>query len=68
MNKFLIALHSRTAWTTILLVLVNVIPGLNLAQPLKDLLNAVLGALVVYFRINATNLPTPAIPPTTPSV
>lgn len=58
MNKFIQAVHSRTAWTALLLVLVNTVPSLNFDPAVKDLVNAVLGALVVYFRINASNLPT----------
>lgn len=57
MNKISQALNSKTAWTTVLLVLVNIVPSLPFDNNLKDLLNVVLGALVVYFRVNAKNLP-----------
>lgn len=63
MNKFTQALHSRTAWTALLLVVVNIIPNLGLSPELRDLLNAVLGALVIYFRVNASNVPTTPTPP-----
>lgn len=57
MNKISQALNSKTAWTTVLLVLVNIVPSLPFDDNLKNLLNVVLGALVVYFRVNAVNVP-----------
>jgi hypothetical protein len=57
MNKISQVLNSKTAWTTVLLVLVNVVPALPFDESLKNLLNVVLGALVVYFRVSATNVP-----------
>ena len=63
MNKILVALHSRTAWTALLMVIVNILPNLTIDPSLKDLINGILGALIVYFRVTATNIPVTPVPP-----
>lgn len=61
-SKFLVALHSRTVWTIVLMVAYNVMSafGQTLSPDLNVLVNAVLGALAAYFRVN------PATPPAQP--
>jgi hypothetical protein len=52
MSKFALAFRSRTFWTVVVMVLVNIIPGLPIDQPTKDLITTVLGLVATYFHVN----------------
>ena len=71
-SKLIQALHSKTVWTTIIMLVFNVIPSLNIDQSFKDLINGVLVVLISYFHINPAvqGMYTPAgvTPPVTPPV
>jgi hypothetical protein len=53
-NKFLLALHSRTVWTIVLIFLVNGISGIRGLLPAASLpiVDAILGLVAIYFRVN----------------
>ena len=57
MNKIIQALKSRTVWTVVILVVTNTVVDLPVSPAVKDLLNAILGALAVYFRVNPSSEP-----------
>lgn len=59
MSKVTLALRSRTFWTLVVMVLVNVVPGLPVDQPAKDLLTTVLGLVATYFHVNPSQNYTP---------
>lgn len=71
-SKIVQALHSKTVWTTVVMLIFNFIPSLNIDQALKDLINGVLVLVISYFHINPTTqgMLTPAgvPPPLTPPV
>ena len=48
-------IQSRTFWTIAILIIVNALPSLKeyIPSDLFILLNSVLGALAIYFRVNA---------------
>ena len=52
MTKIMLALKSRTFWTVVVMLIVNLIPHLPVSQPLKDLINSILTLLAVYFHVN----------------
>ena len=52
MNKFAMALKSRTLWTVIVMLVINLIPHLPASQDLKDLINGALALLITYFHLN----------------
>jgi hypothetical protein len=54
MDKIIKAITSRTVWTVLVMVAINVVPVVgDYVNPVTlDLINAILGALAVYFRIN----------------
>lgn len=52
MNKIAQALTSRTFWTTVVMLVINFIPNLSVSQATKDLINGILGLLVIYFHLN----------------
>lgn len=54
MSKFLVALKSRTAWAIVVMVLVNGLPSVQdqIRPDLLPLVDAVLGLLAIYFRVN----------------
>ena len=55
MNKFKLALKSRTCWTVVVLFVVNGVSGIQDLIPANVLpaVNGVLGILTIYFRVNA---------------
>ena len=64
MNKFQLALKSRTFWTLIVMFLYNVINvyGAHMSPSLSSLVNLVLGALATYFKLNpSSNYNSPAV-------
>lgn len=54
MSKIILALKSRTIWTSVVLFLVNATPMFNSVLPpeWKALVDAILGLLVAYFHLN----------------
>lgn len=60
MNKFTQALHSRTFWTVVIMVIFNAIPHIPLDQGLKDLITTILGLLATFFHVNPNVVYTPA--------
>lgn len=54
MNKFVLALHSRTVWTLIIMVAYNILTvyGKTLSPDMNTLVNLVLGGVATYFRVN----------------
>jgi hypothetical protein len=51
-SKLIQALHSRTLWTTLVMLIFNFIPQLNVDQALKDLINSILVLVIGYFHLN----------------
>lgn len=45
-------IKSRTVWTVVFLVVTNTVVDLPVSQEAKDAINAILGALAIYFRVN----------------
>jgi hypothetical protein len=70
MNKILLALHSRTIWTLVVMFVYNVLAlyGHALSPSLNTLVTAVLGLLVGYFKLNPGQVypisTTPTVQPT----
>lgn len=54
MNKLKLALKSRTAWTVVVMFVLNGVTGVRELVPptLLPLLDAALGILAIYFRVN----------------
>jgi hypothetical protein len=69
-TKFGQMLTSRTFWTVIVMLVFNLLPQLPLDQAVKDLVNTILTVLVVYFKLNPTQINAPSgstITQTTPT-
>jgi hypothetical protein len=56
MKTIITALKSRTVWTIVFMVVTNIVSLLSgiLSQEALTLINTVLGALAVYFKLNPT--------------
>lgn len=54
MEKLVMALKSRTVWTVVLLVITNGLSAFsgNIQPDVLVLINTVLGALAVYFKVS----------------
>lgn len=71
-SKFIQAIHSRTVWTLVVMIVYNVLDvyGKGLDPQMSTLVNLILGALVSYFHVNPQMVYTPAgtppVPPVTP--
>ena len=54
MDKIIKAITSRTVWTVLVMVAINVVPVVgDYVNPVTlDLINAILGALAIFFKIN----------------
>ena len=54
MDKIIMGLKSRTVWTVILMVVINGVSSVQSELPVNSLpyVNAVLGILAAYFRVN----------------
>ncbi len=59
-SKIIQALHSRTVWTVIVMMVFNLIPQLNIDQSLKDMVNGVLVLVAGYFHVNPNQIYAPA--------
>lgn len=53
-KKLTKAVTSRTVWTVLVMVAINVVPvvGDYLNPMTLDLINAILGALAIYFKVS----------------
>lgn len=54
MNKIVKAASSRTVWTVLVMVAINVVPVVSdyVSPVTLDLINAILGALAIYFKVS----------------
>lgn len=54
MTKIIQTLSSRTAWTTVIMFLINTVPLIegSLSPQWKALVDAILGLMIVYFHLN----------------
>ena len=52
MSKIELALRSRTFWTAVVMLVLNLIPHAPVSQDLKDLINGALTLLITYFHLN----------------
>ena len=55
MNKIITGFRSRTVWTIIATIVLNGVPSVTgmLPQEYLPLVNTLLGALAIHFRVNA---------------
>lgn len=60
MDKFTQTLHSRTFWTVVIMILVNILPQLPWSKEVKDLITIILGLLATYYHVNPNQVYTPA--------
>jgi uncharacterized protein with HEPN domain len=63
MNKFIQALKSRTIWTMVVILLINIIPAVRNSFPNTgwlETVNTVLLIIAGYFKINPTQIYAPA--------
>ena len=63
MNEVKLALRSRTFWTIVLLVLINVIPVVKtyVSSPVLDSLSTILGLIATAFHVNPSQKLWPSV-------